>query len=180
MDWNAIEDDPERRRLAIALADLTPGLGWGRGTLALASRQAFSDADAWKRIFPRGARDAIWHISRISDASMVQALAAAPAASLCAVIGERLDQNAHMKSFVRRVMLFDMLHPFQALARMQRTARAMMACLPPQARQTSAFALMLLNLAYTGIVFVWLFDRTSGNARTRTVTKRAMGVIGFS
>jgi ubiquinone biosynthesis protein COQ9 len=177
MDWNAVADDPDRQKLARTLVDLTPRTGWSQNALNQASAQAFGDTQAWKAIFPGGSRDAIWHISLVSDASMRGAFPR-PASSMSAVIDERLAQNADLKPFVRRVMFFDMLHPFQALARMQRTAAAMFDCSPSGSH--SAAARVALNISYTAIVCLWLFDRSDGGARTARFTRTVLRSIGLS
>jgi hypothetical protein len=147
--------------------------------LKKASLAVFSAPDGWRAIFPRGSRDAIWHISLLSDASMMSAFANSPAAAMSVVIDKRFDQNADLKPFVRQVMLFDFLHPFQALARMQRTARAMYACLGA-GNVPSWLALTRLNIAYTAIVFVWLCDDTLDDVRTKAVTRPLMRACGLS
>ena len=93
------------------------------------------------------------------------------------VILERLSQNTALKPFVRRVMLFDLLHPVQALARMQRTSRVMLACLGPHSGHAEAARVTLLNLAYTAIVFAWLFDREGEGGLTRDLTTRLMAAL---
>jgi hypothetical protein len=177
MRWDATPADPEAIALARDLVDRVPTSGWNRRTLAAASAGVLSDPERWRGLFPRGSRDAIWFVSTVSDASMKLAFAAAPAPAMSSVILERLEQNRDLKPFVRQVMRFDIIHPIQALARMDRTARVMFDCVataPP-----SRAALIALNLVYTAIVFVWLFDRGPANAFTRRVTPKAMRLIGL-
>jgi hypothetical protein len=127
--WDRIASDPDKAALARALIGRVPLLGWGETALSAASEAAFGDATKWRRIFPGGSRDAIWFISEISDASMTFPFSDSPAPSMSTVIITRLEQNGHLKSFVRKVMLFDIMRPVQAFSRMQRTSRAMFACL---------------------------------------------------
>ncbi|MDO9223773.1 MAG: hypothetical protein Q7U20_08700 [Caulobacter sp.] len=177
MDWSAIPDDPSRNALAEALVPITATQGWTRAALAQASVAALPGPDSWRDLFPRGAVDAIWHISKVSDASMLAAFRHCPATSLVAVVDERFAQNRDLKPFVRRVMDFDVLHPLQALRRMQRTARAMYQCLG-QSRPGPSFAtLTLLNLLYTMVVFIWLFDRSPDDRITRGATRRLMALV---
>jgi hypothetical protein len=96
------------------------------------------------------------------------------------VIITRLEQNAHLKPFVRKVMLFDVFHPAQAFSRMQRTSRAMFTCLGAGARPPSLRLITGLNIIYTGIIFLWLFDQTEDNARTKRIARRLMPLIGMS
>jgi hypothetical protein len=175
-----IASDPEKAALARALIERVPLWGWGETTLSAASGAAFEDATKWRRMFPRGARDAIWFISEVSDASMTLPFLDSPAPSMSTVIITRLEQNGHLKPFVRKVMLIDVIHPIQAFSRMQRTSRAMLACLGAGAPLPSLRALARLNVIYTGIVFLWLFDRTDGNARMKRVARRLMRLIGMS
>jgi hypothetical protein len=175
-----LEPDAERRAVVAALLDLVPQSGWRRSTLEAAGRQGLGDPNAWRRVFPRGVRDGIWRVSDISDASMRAAFDAVPANAMSEVIAERFAQNAGLKHFVRQVMAFDVVHPLQALARMQRTARVMFACLGPGVRPPSACELAILNLAYTATVFVWLFDWSDGGKRTVAFTRGAMRLIGLS
>jgi hypothetical protein len=58
---------------------------------------------------PRGSRNAIWFISEVSDASMAFPFVDSPAPSILPVIITRLDQNDHLKPFVCKVMLFDVI-----------------------------------------------------------------------
>ena len=178
MRWDQIEDDHDKVTLARALVDRVPSSGWGRRTLAAAAVAAFSDPEAWRLLFPRGPRDAIWFVSTVSDASMRSAFATAPSASMSGVIVERLEQNCDLKAFVRQVMLFDVAHPIQALARMDRTAQVMFQCVAGRAKPPSRGALIALNLVYTAIVFVWLFDRSPGDAFSQSIAARAMRLIG--
>lgn len=100
-----------------------------------------------------------------------------PADDLAAVVVERLRQNGELKPFVRRVMAFDIRHPVQALGRMQRTANVMFRCLGPQTLPPSFADLTVLNLIYTAIVFFWLFDRSPGDARTRSLAAQATRLV---
>ena len=180
MLWDRIASDPDTAALARALIERVSMWGWGEAALLAASEAAFEDATKWRQIFPRGSRDAIWFISDVSDASMTLPFVDSPAASMSTVIITRLEQNRHLKLFVRKVMLFDMIHPVQAFFRMQRTSRAMFACLGIGAPLPSLRAITGLNVIYTGIVFHWLFDRTDGNARTKRTAKRLLHLIGMS
>lgn len=168
MRWDVLPADPDRIDLARALVDATARRGWGERALSEASVSAAGESGAWRRIFPKGGRDAIWFISEVSDASMRAAFDATPAAGMSEVIAERFAQNADLKPFVRRVMFFDFLHPVQALARMQRTARVMIQCFAPERRAVSGGRITALNLGYTFIVFVWLLD----GSQTQTLTRR--------
>jgi hypothetical protein len=179
MRWDAIPAPPDKIALTRDLVERALASGWGRRTLAAASMSVLSDPDGWRDVFPRGSRDAIWFVSTVSDASMKLAFATAPAPDMSMVILERLGQNRDLKPFVRQVMLFDILHPIQALARMDRTARVMFDCVEAPAPPSRA-ALIALNLAYTTIVFVWLLDRTAGDGFTRSIIPRAMRLIGLS
>ena len=123
--WDRIASDPDKVALARALIERVPLWGWGEAVLSAASKAAFDDLTKWRQISPRGARDAIWFISEVSDASMKLPFLSALAPSMSTVIITRLNQNRHLKPFVRKVMRFDVLHPFQALSRMQRTSRVM-------------------------------------------------------
>jgi hypothetical protein len=134
MRWDVLDAPPEKIALARELVRVCSSAQWGHAALRAGWEVAFHDPQRWRLVFPTGSRDAIWFISEVSDASMRAAFENAPARSMSEVILERLSQNTTLKPFVRRVMLFDLLHPFQALARMQRTSRAMFACLMPDAR----------------------------------------------
>jgi hypothetical protein len=180
MLWDRVGADPDRRALALALIERVPLSGWRENTLAAASETALSHPNKWRQPFPKGSRDAIWYISEVSDASMKLPFLNSPATRMSTVIITRLDQNRHLKPFVQKVMLFDLLHPMQAFSRMQRTARAMFECLPPGDPRPSLRRIGGLNLIYTAIVFVWLFDRTDGDARTKRITRRSMRLIGLS
>lgn len=158
MDWNSFPAAPKKRDLGRELVRLTSRKIWSRNVLDAASASILGNKDGWRDYFPRGTTDAIWFISEVSDASMFRSFAATPAANMRIVILERLRQNAHLKAFVRRVMIYDVLHPVQALKRMQRTARVMIDCLGKIQQQASA-TVLLLNLSYTLVVFVWLLDR---------------------
>lgn len=171
MRWDVVAADAEKLALAQALVPLSTKRGWNVATL----RSAAANSEAWRHHFPRGAIDAIWFISEVSDASMSVAFEGRPASRVADVISERLEQNGNLKPFVFRVMLFDMLHPFQAVARMQRTAQIMRRCLVPSARKPGT---TLLNWAYTFIVFVWLCDRTRGDALTMRLNQWLMRCIG--
>lgn len=176
MRWDVLPASSEAPlQLARALVDITPRRGWGARAMQEASEAACADRHAWRIWFPRAARDAIWFISDVSDASMASAFKASPAPDLRAVIVERLAQNSDLKPFVRRVMLFDLLHPVQAVARMDRTARVMLACLAPHGRRPPA---SLLNFAYTLVVFIWLFDGSAGDARSYQAAGGLMRLIG--
>jgi len=118
-------------------------------------------------------------VSEVSDASMRKAFEETSARNMSEVIEERLDQNVSLKSFVDQVMGYDLLHPIQALARMQRTARAMCNCLAPDLRQQSYARLAFLNIVYTVLVFIWLHDRTASDRRTKAATRAAMRWVGL-
>jgi hypothetical protein len=178
--WDQIESDPDKAALAIALIERVPLLGWRDAALSAASEAAFSDATTWRQIFPRGPLDAIWYISEVSDASMRMSFSSSPAPSMSMVIITRLDQNDHMKPFVRKVMQFDIFHPVQAFSRMQRTSRVMLTCLGTCTPTPPLRTITVLNVMYTAIVFVWLFDRTAGNALTKRITREIMRLIGMS
>jgi hypothetical protein len=178
MWWDRIEADAEKRALAIALIEHVPQSGWRERTLCAASTAALCNEQGWRRTFPNGARDAIWFISEVSDASMKLAFEASPAGCMSTVVAERLEQNGHLKLFVRKVMLYDLLHPIQAVRRMQRTAHAMLGCMPRMDRAPSRFEVAALNAAYTVIVFVWLFDTTRGQSLTSRTTASVMRLIG--
>jgi hypothetical protein len=178
--WDRIAGDPDKRALALALIERVPLLGWRDTALSAASEAAFSDATKWQQIFCRGSRDAIWYISEVSDASMKLPFLDSPAPNMSTVIITRLDQNRHLKPFVRQVMLFDVLHPVQAFSRMQRTSRMMFTCLAHDHRRPSLCSIAALNVLYTAIVFVWLFDRTEGNAFTQRMVRQLTRLIGMS
>lgn len=165
--------------LAQALVDIAARRGWGRGAMAEASTQVFGARDRWRDIFPRGPVQVIWFISEVSDASMRAAFADRPAPDMTAVIATRFSQNRRLKAFVRRVMGFDLAHPVQALARMQRTARVMFDCLAPDRRGSSPLGRAALNLVYTGLVFIWLLDRSPDDRHTLTATRAAMTALGL-
>ncbi|MCX7358736.1 MAG: hypothetical protein NT015_11450 [Alphaproteobacteria bacterium] len=175
MRWDVLATDSEKLALAQALVPISAKRGWGATTLGSAAESAFGDAEAWRRCFPRGAIDAIWFISEASDESMAAAFESRPASRVADVISERLQQNSELKPFVFRVMVFDVLHPFQAIARMQRTAQVMRHCLAPGAKVPGT---TLLNWTYTFIVFVWLCDRTRGDALTMRLNQWLMRCIG--
>lgn len=177
MRWDTIPAPPARRALGEALVTIASRRGWGHAALAEAAEAVLADPAGWRRHFPRGARDAIWYISEVSDASMRASFLDRPAPSIASVIAERLAQNAAMKPFVRRVMHYDIRHPLQAIARMQRTARVMSDCLDESRPRPGAIRLTLLNLCYTTIVFLWLVDRSTGGRGTRAATRRLMGLL---
>ncbi|WP_395646818.1 hypothetical protein [Terricaulis sp.] len=174
MRWDALSAPAEKIALAQALVQVTSRRLWGESALREGAMQTFHDRDRWRSVFPERSREAIWFISEVSDASMRAAFDAAPAAGMEQVIAERLAQNADLKPFVRRVMLFDVTHPMQALGRMQRTAGVMLACVRAPRRRVTA-----LNLAYTLIVFVWLLDFSRSGAVTRPATRTLMRLIGL-
>lgn len=175
MRWDVLAADAEKVALAQALVSESAKRGWGASTLRLAAAATCGDSAAWCRHFPQGARDAIWFISAVSDASMRASFEGRPASRVAEVIWERLEQNSDLKPFVFRVMLFDMLHPVQAVTRMQRTARLMRQCLGTGAKAPGT---TLLNWTYTFIVFVWLSDRTRGDTLTMRLNQWLMGLIG--
>lgn len=175
MRWDAVSAPHEKLALARALVDVTSRRNWSLGALQEASEAACGDAGAWRGAFPGGAHDAVWFISEVSDASMAAIFKNAPAHDLKTVIVERLAQNRDLKPFVRRVMVFDFLHPVQAVARMNRTARVMLGCLTAQSRRPHAW---MLNLAYTLVVFIWLFDRSDADASSHRAAERLMWIIG--
>jgi hypothetical protein len=175
MRWDVTITDPVKLALAQTLTTTTARRGWNTAALREAASVVCGNAEAWRHHFPRGARDVIWFISEVSDASMAVAFENSPAPVMAQVIRERLQQNSDLKRFVFRVMLFDILHPFQAIARMQRTAHRMRGCLAPAAKMPSA---TLLNWTYTLIVFAWLSDRTHENALTMWLNRRLISLIG--
>lgn len=177
MRWDILEAPPEKIALARELVRICSERGWGRAALRAGAEVSLRDPERWRALFPAGPQDAIWFISEISDASMKAAFELAPAGSMSEVILERLSQNTALKPFVRRVMLFDLLHPVQALARMQRTSRLMLACLRPHPGHAEAARAALLNLAYTAIAFAWLFDREGEGGLTRDLTTRLMATL---
>ena len=174
MRWDAFPAPPRRIAFARALVEATERQGFSRRATATASTTSLGSAKAWHALFPGGPTEALWLISAVSDASMRSSFADRPAADMAAVIDERFEQNSHLKGFVRRVMLYDMLHPWQALGRMQRTARVMAECLAPGRPGPGRARLTFLNLVYTMLVFHWLFDRSAGDSRTRRITRLAM------
>lgn len=177
MRWDVLDAPPERIALARELVRICSARTWGRTVLRAGAESALRDGEAWRRHFPGGARDAIWFISEVSDASMEAAFAKTPAGAMAEVILERLSQNTALKPFVRRVMLFDLMHPIQALARMQRTARAMLRCVAAKPGSVRAAPVTALNLAYTVIVFGWLFDPEGEGRLTRRLTAGLMGAV---
>ena len=168
--WESLAAAPDRIRVAQTLVTLSAQRGWSEAVMAEAAQAALGHQERWLEHFPHGPADAIWFISEVSDASMAERFATAGAASIGAVIDERLRQNRHLKHFVWKVMLFDLLHPVQALRRMDRTARVMVRCLarPPKA---GGARVHLLNGIYTLLVFVWLLDRSPGDTITRRLTR---------
>lgn len=180
MHWDRIERDTAKRCFGRALTALVPELGWQREALDRASRDAWGQEAHWRIIFPGGVRQAIWYISDISDASMALMLSSGPLPRMSDVIAERLSQNSLLKPFVRKVMLFDFLHPIQALRRMQRTALVMIACARGTSVRPSWISATALNLAYTLVVFIWLFDRSNGDYTTHKITKALMRLIGWT
>jgi hypothetical protein len=177
VDWQAVEKDSAQTALAKALVDLVPDAGWNLGAMEEASHQVFGDKSRWRQVFPRGPIEAIWFISEVSDASMLAAFVDQPASGMASVIDIRFAQNRSLKAFVRRVMQFDMAHPFQALSRMQRTARVMFDCLAPDRRRSNAISSATLNIAYTIVVFVWLLDRSPDGGLTAAATAIAMKLL---
>jgi ubiquinone biosynthesis protein COQ9 len=178
--WNSIASNPDKVALARALIERVPLWGWGEAVLSTASEAVFDDLEKWRRIFPRGSRDAIWFISEVSDASMKLPFLDAPAPSMSTVIITRLDQNRHLKPFVRKVMLFDVLHPFQALSRMQRTSRVMFACTDRTHRAASYCSVAGLNVLYTAVVLIWLFDGTDADDLTKRLARLLVRLVGMS
>ncbi len=174
MRWDVLSADRERIRLAQALVPLSAVHGWNGRVMTQAAHELSGDGEAWRRLFPAGPRDALWFISEMSDESMRAAFAREPAASMAAVIDERLAQNRALKPFVRKVMAYDMRHPLQAVRRMQRTARVMAQCI---VRPIGPARLSLLNHFYTAIVCFWLFDRSPLDRRTTALTRRLMRVL---
>jgi hypothetical protein len=170
VDWTAGPAAPDRIRLGQVFVCNAPTLGLSRANLTKSSEEAFGDGKRWMVLFPRGLTEVIWLISEVSDASMCAAFSFGPAPDIASVIQIRFDQNAALKPFVRRVMEYDIMHPVQALARMQRTARAMYGCLSEARTKPGAGGLTILNLVYTGLVFLWLLDRTAGDRLTRAAT----------
>jgi hypothetical protein len=179
MRWDALAADADRVGLARALVEATAQRGWSKRALRQASQNVAGEPEFWRSVFPSGSRDAIWFISEVSDASMKAAFDTVPAEGMSDVIAERLAQNADLKPFVRHVMFFDLLHPVQALARMQRTARVMIQCVEPERQHVSGAAITALNLGYTFIVFVWLLDSSRTQAMTRRTTVGVMRLLGL-
>jgi hypothetical protein len=73
-------------------------------------------------------------------------------------------------------MLFDLRHPVQGVRRMQRTARCMAGCLA-RAEPIGGTRLAALNLAYTGLVMLWLADRSRGDRITAAATRGLMRLL---
>jgi hypothetical protein len=176
MDWTALTADEHQVRLARSVVGVVPLCGVNRAALAKAAQAAFGDPWKWTEIFPGGPTATIWFVSDISDASMRAAYRLAPAERMADVITERFAQNAGLKPFVKQVMRYDVCHPVQALARMQRTARAMYACKAFPGRP-GIVRLAALNVIYTALVFYWLADRSPDNGRTKAATEAAMRVL---
>lgn len=176
MDWSALDLEDDEGRLLHQLVKLAPRHGVGARGLAEAACEEFGDRERWKTLFPGGVTQALWRISEISDASMRTPFLEHPAQGMTQVIEERFDQNRDLKPFVRGVMQYDVLHPVQALARMQRTAKVMFDCRKPR-REPGFATLVSLNLSYTLLVFIWLCDRSPGDARTRSATLAIMRVL---
>lgn len=162
MDWTAVEAPPEKVALMQVAIELIPTQGVSVRALSAASHQLFGDDGQWLQIFPGGLTEALWFVSDVSDGSMAHAFANAPAKAMPEVVAVRFAQNAALKPFVRRVMIYDFFHPFQALARMQRTAKVMFDCLRRR-RSPSFLHLAALNLLYTFTVMIWLADRSPDN-----------------
>ena len=179
MRWDALAANADRVRLARALVEVTAQCGWSKRALRQASQNVAGEPEFWRRVFPSGSRDAIWFISEVSDASMRAAFDTVPAEGMSDVIAERFAQNADLKPFVRRVMFYDLLHPVQALARMQRTARVMIQYVEPERQRAMGAAVTALNLGYTFIVFVWLRDSSQTQAMTGRATLRVMRLLGL-
>jgi hypothetical protein len=180
MLWDEIEKDIEKRRLGIELIGSVAHLGWGVDALEQSSLVALASRDRWKSYFPAGSRDAIWYISEISDASMALPFASAQKPLMSDVIAVRFAQNRSLKPFVRKVMLYDVAHPVQALRRMQRTALVMISCVCKHFQPHSMWTSTLLNVIYTFLVFVWLLDRSEEDRFTYGLTKFLMRAIGWS
>jgi len=172
MDWTALPLDATELHLMRVFVDRVPQDGVGPRALAQASRAALDDPQAWRRHFPGGPTGILWRISEVSDASMLAPFESNPARDMAEVITTRFAQNQHLKPFVRRVMHYDMRHPVQALARMQRTAKVMFACRAVQPTP-GVFAHITLNLVYTALVVRWLLDRSDADAATRSATVAA-------
>jgi hypothetical protein len=176
MNWDALPSDPCQLRLAKCFVDAVPDCDVSRVALERASRNAFGDSARWEEFFPAGPTEMVWFVSEVSDASMQAAYSAKPAQRIADVITERLAQNAELKPFVRRVMQYDALHPFQALTRMQRTAKVMYAC-RAGAERPGLISSALLNVCYTALVFFWLYDRSPGDVRTKAATDALMRIL---
>jgi hypothetical protein len=176
MDWDVLPTDPDRLRLAKCFVETVPACGVNRVALSQASSDTFGDATRWAEFFPAGSTEMIWFVSDVSDASMRAAYAVEPAQRIADVVAVRFAQNAELKPFVRRVMQYDVLHPFQALARMQRTARVMYAC-KAHAERLGFIRAALLNVFYTVLVFFWLYDQSPGNVRTKATTDVLMRLL---
>ena len=177
MNWSALELSPQQVAFGRAFVAAVPGEGVSRAAAQSAAREAQLDEPSCRALY-RNLTGVLWFVSDVSDASMAAAFRSVAADDMATVIRTRFEQNATLKPFVRRVMLYDVAHPMQAVARMQRTARAMYGCLPSRA-VPGRFRLGVLNVAYTLIVFVWLFDRSNGNQHTHRLTLKAMQWIGL-
>lgn len=178
MDWSVVDSTSERVRLAQSFVNIIPSSGVSKRTLRLAANDTLASSRDWQEIFG-GPTEALWFVSEVSDASMLAAFTNTPAQKMAEVVDVRLDQNASLKPFVNRVMRYDVLHPVQALARMQRTARVMFDCLGPREQDVSWVRLTLLNIAYTGLVFGWLMDRSECNHQTKSATRAVFRLLGI-
>lgn len=166
MDWMSVNVASGKIAIAQEAVRLIPEYGVSTKAFAIASEAIESDASAWRRHFPGGLTEALWFISEVSDASMANAFNEAPAHDLATVVAVRLDQNASLKPFVRRVMLYDFMHPFQAIERMQRTAKVMYGC--TLTMSTPSFrAVATLNCSYTLLIMLWILDLGPTNRLTR-------------
>jgi len=178
MDWSVVDGASDRVRLAQAFVRIVPSAGVNRQTMRLAAKEALGSADGWKKVFD-GPTEVLWFVSEVSDASMCAAFVGTPAREMTEVVNVRLDQNGSLKPFVNQVMLYDVLHPIQALARMHRTARAMYDCLGQGSPSAGQPRLTLLNLAYTGLVFRWLIDRSERDRHTKSTTRAVFRLLGL-
>lgn len=177
MDWSRLEAPPEQQAFGRAFVAAVPVRGVSRAAADAAAGRAGRDEAWWRGVYG-DLTGVVWFVSDASDASMAATFRDAPANSMAAVIRTRFEQNATLKPFVRKVMLYDLAHPAQALARMQRTAGVMYGCLPDHSAP-GWFRLGVLNLVYTLIVFVWLFDGSDQDQRTHRLTRTAMRWLGL-
>ena len=175
MDWSVARGDSRAVAIARALVEITPQSGWTASALREASWRATGDPEAWRALFPKGSRDAIWLISEVSDASMRASLAGRIGVRVSDAIAERLEQNADLKPFVRQVSLFDFAHPLQAFARMQTTARAMLAC--AGAERAGWLRRTGVNLIYSLTILGWLFDRSHADRASKAFARRGLGFL---